>query len=112
MQLPPTTRYFLRFFGSASWLSNGTFYKMSLLEDTVHRTVDQRLHEDVQGFVLASRRLTFGFLDAFVRLLIFFPQLVMHAPPGVWELCLALAFGSSVFTHLIGKVGGFNRLWF
>ena len=33
---------------------------------------DQRLHEDVTGFIGGTRRLSFGFIDAVVRLCIFF----------------------------------------
>ncbi len=57
------------------------------------RNCDQRLHEDVQAFVGGSRRLTFGFADAVLRLAFFFPQLVYHSPPGLWELCLLMSVG-------------------
>jgi hypothetical protein len=40
-----------------------------------------------------TRKLSFGFVDALVRLCIFFPQLVMYAPPGIWELVLAMSVG-------------------
>ncbi len=61
------------------------------------RNCDQRLHEDVQAFVGGSRRLTFGFADAVLRLAFFFPQLVYHSPPGLWELCLLMSVGIELF---------------
>jgi len=94
--------YLVREFSANAYFKNAAFYKMTVTNAEL-RNCDQRLHEDVQAFVSGSRRLTLGLADAVLRLLFFFPQLVYHSPPGLWELCVVMAIVSSVTTHHLGK---------
>jgi len=84
----------------SAWFRRHAYYKLTT--DVVDNC-DQRICEDVRGFVALTRGLGIGSLESLGRLSIFLPQLMISAPPGLWELCILASMLSSLVTHAIGK---------
>jgi len=84
----------------SAWFQRHAYFKLST---DVIDNCDQRICEDVKGFVALTRGLGLGSLESIGRLAIFLPQLMISAPPGLWELCLFASVFSSLVTHAIGK---------
>eukprot|EP00397_Hematodinium_sp_SG-2012_P017807 GEMP01018220.1.p1 GENE.GEMP01018220.1~~GEMP01018220.1.p1 ORF type:complete len:547 (+),score=83.78 GEMP01018220.1:83-1723(+) len=82
------------------WFRHQAYFKLS--QDVIDNC-DQRICEDVRGFVFLSRGLGLGSLSSIGRLAIFLPQLIISAPAGLWQLCLLASVASSIMTHYIGQ---------
>ncbi len=94
------------------WLGGGTHYRIALLRGGADNP-DQRIADDVRGFVNGSLSLFFGFISSLVTLLSFLSVLWMLSGaftlagwriPGymVW-VALVYAGAGSYFAHKVGK---------
>ncbi|MGA8010693.1 MAG: ABC transporter ATP-binding protein/permease [Thiomonas sp.] len=94
------------------WLAGGTHYRMSLRQGNTDNP-DQRIADDIGGFINGSLNLFFGFVSSLVTLFSFLIMLWMLSGaitlfgvtiPGymVWVAILYAGVGS-VFAHWVGK---------
>ncbi len=94
------------------WLVGGTHYRMSLRQGNTDNP-DQRIADDIRGFIDGSLNLFFGFVSSLVTLLSFLFMLWVLSGsirlfgvtiPGymVWVAILYSGLGS-VFAHWVGK---------
>ncbi len=94
------------------WLAGGTHYRMSLRQGNTDNP-DQRIADDIGGFINGSLNLFFGFVSSLVTLLSFLVMLWMLSGaitlfgvtiPGymVWVAILYAGVGS-VLAHWVGK---------
>ncbi|WP_298290390.1 ABC transporter ATP-binding protein/permease [Thiomonas sp.] len=94
------------------WLSGGTHYRMSLRQGNTDNP-DQRIADDIGGFINSSLNLFFGFVSSLVTLFSFLLMLWMLSGsvtllgitiPGymVWVAILYAGVGS-VIAHWVGK---------